>query len=64
MGRSGRSPGLSEIRDALQRGRGQTGAHQIPGVEGVSRAVVDLVWVPTWHQGMLSEAAKLQLGLM
>jgi len=36
----------------------------VAGVEGVSRAVVKLVWVPTWHQGMLSEAAKLQLGLM
>jgi metal-sulfur cluster biosynthetic enzyme len=25
---------------------------------------VELVWDPPWNQGMMTEAAKLQLGLM
>jgi len=25
---------------------------------------VDLVWDPQWNQGMMTEAAKLQLGLL
>jgi len=37
---------------------------QVLSVEGIETAAVDLVWEPTWHQGMLSEAAKLQLGLL
>ncbi len=32
-------------------------------VEGVQSAEVDLVWDPPWDQSMLSESAKLQLGL-
>ncbi|MHC4817577.1 MAG: iron-sulfur cluster assembly protein [Planctomycetota bacterium] len=32
-------------------------------VEGVKSAEVDLVWEPPWDQSMLSEAAKLELGL-
>ena len=37
---------------------------KIMEVEGVSDATVDLVWDPPWNQGMMTEAAKLQLGLM
>ena len=37
---------------------------KILSVEGVTEAQVELVWDPPWNQGMLSEAAKLQLGLM
>ena len=33
-------------------------------LEGVDDVNVELVWEPPWNQGMLSEAAKLQLGLM
>jgi len=33
-------------------------------VDGVSDVNVELVWEPQWNQGMLTEAAKLQLGLM
>jgi probable FeS assembly SUF system protein SufT len=33
----------------------------LPGVE---EAEVELVWDPPWNQGMMSEAAQLQLGLM
>jgi probable FeS assembly SUF system protein SufT len=34
------------------------------GVEGVDDVAVELVWDPPWNQAMISEAAKLQLGLM
>ncbi len=33
-------------------------------VDGVNSAEIDLVWDPPWTMEMLSEAAKLQLGLM
>ena len=32
-------------------------------IEGVDEANVELVWDPQWHQSMMSEAARLQLGL-
>jgi FeS assembly SUF system protein len=32
-------------------------------VEGVSAAKVDVVWDPPWNPAMMSEAAKLQLGM-
>ena len=37
---------------------------KVAGVEGVTDAKVELVWDPPWTQAMLSEAARLQLGLM
>jgi FeS assembly SUF system protein len=37
---------------------------KVAGAEGVTDAKVELVWDPPWSQAMLSEAAKLQLGLM
>ncbi len=37
---------------------------KLMGIEGVDEVNVELVWEPQWNQGMLSEAAKLQLGLM
>jgi len=33
-------------------------------VEGVSSVTLDLVWDPPWNPGMMSEAAKLELGMM
>ncbi len=30
--------------------------------DGVTDASIDLVWEPPWDPGMMSEAAKLQLG--
>ena len=33
-------------------------------IEGIDEANVELVWDPPWNQGMLTEAARLQLGLM
>ena len=32
------------------------------GVTGVTSAKVEVVWDPPWNPGMMSEAAKLQLG--
>jgi probable FeS assembly SUF system protein SufT len=33
-------------------------------LEGVEEAEVELVWDPPWNQAMLTDAAKLELGLM
>jgi FeS assembly SUF system protein len=33
-------------------------------VEGVSEAKVELVWEPPWTQDRMSEAAKLELGML
>ena len=33
-------------------------------VESIDEAIVELVWEPQWGKEMMSEAAKLQLGLM
>jgi probable FeS assembly SUF system protein SufT len=32
-------------------------------LEGVAEANVELVWDPPWHQSMMTEAARLQLGM-
>jgi FeS assembly SUF system protein len=34
------------------------------GVAGVSGVQVDLVWEPTWNPSMMSEAARLDLGMV
>ena len=36
----------------------------IGAVEGVSEVGVKLVWTPPWHQDLMSEEARLELGLM
>ncbi len=33
----------------------------VPGVKGVK---VEVVWEPTWNPSMMSEAARLELGMM
>ena len=38
--------------------------NKVLGLEGVDEVAVELVWDPPWNQGMMTEAAKLQLGLM
>jgi probable FeS assembly SUF system protein SufT len=38
--------------------------NKLMSVEGVDDVDVELVWEPQWNQGMLTEAAKLQLGLL
>lgn len=37
---------------------------RVLGVEGVSEAHVELVWEPPWSQDNMSDAAKLQLGML
>lgn len=34
------------------------------GVEGVTSVTLDLVWDPPWSPAMMSEAAKLELGML
>ncbi len=38
--------------------------NKLLSMEGVDDVAVELVWDPPWNQGMMTEAAKLQLGLM
>jgi probable FeS assembly SUF system protein SufT len=38
--------------------------NKLLSLEGVEDVSVELVWDPPWNQSMLTEAAKLQLGLM
>jgi metal-sulfur cluster biosynthetic enzyme len=35
----------------------------VKGVPGISAAKVDVVWEPGWTKDLMSDAAKLQLGL-
>src|SRR5437660_6564867 len=48
-------------------GMGPVLAQDVPNkllsIEGIDEANVELVWDPPWNQGMMTEAAKLQLGL-
>jgi FeS assembly SUF system protein len=36
----------------------------VAAVEGVTEAHVEIVWEPPWEQSRMSEAARLQLGLV
>jgi len=42
----------------------QDAQNKILAIESVDEANVEVVWDPPWNQAMLSEAAKLQLGLL
>ena len=42
----------------------QDAQNKILCLDPVDDVSVELVWDPPWNQGMLTEAAKLQLGLM
>jgi metal-sulfur cluster biosynthetic enzyme len=37
---------------------------RVLALPGVKEAAVFLVWEPAWNRDMLSEAAKLQLGML
>lgn len=37
---------------------------RVMGVPGVASATVELVWEPPWSQDRMSDAAKLQLGML
>jgi probable FeS assembly SUF system protein SufT len=38
--------------------------NRLMNLEGVDEVVVELVWDPQWNQTMMTEAARLQLGLV
>ncbi len=38
--------------------------HKLLGIHGVKEADIQLVWDPPWNMTMMSDAAKLQLGMM
>jgi probable FeS assembly SUF system protein SufT len=38
--------------------------NKLLNLEGVDDVAVELVWDPPWNQGMMTEEAKLQLGLL
>ncbi len=38
--------------------------NRLLAIEEIDEANVELVWDPPWNQGMMTEAARLQLGLM
>jgi probable FeS assembly SUF system protein SufT len=38
--------------------------NKLLGMEGIDDVAVELVWDPPWNQAMMTEAAKLQLGLL
>ena len=37
--------------------------NKLVSLEGIDEANVELVWDPPWNQGLMTDAAKLQLGL-
>lgn len=37
---------------------------RIKTIDGINEVFVDLVWEPTWNMDMMSEEAKLQLGML
>jgi FeS assembly SUF system protein len=39
-------------------------AGKVEAIEGISKASVNVVWEPPWSMEMMSEAAKLDLGLI
>ena len=38
--------------------------HKVEGVPGVETCDVDIVWDPVWNPSMMSEAARLELGML
>jgi len=38
--------------------------NRLLGLEAVDDVAVEVVWDPPWNQAMMTEVAKLQLGLM
>ncbi len=38
--------------------------NKVKAIPGIINAKVEVVWEPAWNPGMMSEAAKLELGMM
>ena len=49
--------GMGDVLKADAQGK----IHDLPGVADVD---VEIVWEPPWDQSMMSEAARLELGMM
>jgi probable FeS assembly SUF system protein SufT len=68
LGTSGYKADVKMTLTAPGCGMGPTLAQDVQNrllcLEGVDDVSVELVWDPPWNQGMMTEAAKLQLGLM
>ena len=37
---------------------------KVEAIEGVSGAIVNVVWEPPWNPGMMTEEAQLELGMI
>lgn len=37
---------------------------KVAGVEGITKATIDLTWEPTWDKDMMSEEALVELGMI
>lgn len=37
---------------------------KVQSVDGVKKGTVEIVWEPPWNMGMMTEAAKLELGML
>lgn len=37
---------------------------RIKGIDGINEVFVDLIWDPPWNMEMMSDEAKLQLGML
>lgn len=42
----------------------QDAKFKIEQIPGISEATVEIVWDPPWHQDMISEVGKMELGLL
>ena len=66
-GKSGREVSIKMTLTAPGCGMGPVIADEVDrkinGLEGIDDVSVELVWEPQWNQDMMSDAAKLQLGL-
>jgi probable FeS assembly SUF system protein SufT len=42
----------------------QDAKYKVEQIGGIREAVVDIVWDPPWHQDMITEVGKMELGLL
>ena len=43
---------------------GQDAEQKVSSIPGVKNVIVEIVWEPVWNRDMMSDEAKLQLGMM
>jgi len=61
---SHRSIWLHSMQVCSPEAFGLTGRDKVLGIPGVKTANIEVVFDPPWTQAMMSDAAKLQLGMM